>query len=60
MESFKVALRDTISAMTKLSEEWEKIEGDYSAVITEKYPFDKDFREILSDMIDWKGHLDSK
>lgn len=57
MDKFNKALDEAISAWTKLSDEWEKIELTNSDEIAEKYPFDKDFREVLADMMDWKESL---
>lgn len=60
MEQFKQALIDAITSWSKLSEEWEKIEPTHSDIISKHYPFDKDFREILHDMIEWKENLEEK
>ncbi|MGU3471902.1 hypothetical protein ACLBWT_12210 [Paenibacillus sp. D51F] len=60
MEDFKQALNDAITSWSKLSEEWEKIELTHSDVISEKYPFNKEFREILHNMIEWKENLQDK
>lgn len=57
MEDFKSALNEAISSWTKLSEEWEKIEDDHSDKLSEKYPFAKDFREVLRDLMEWKESL---
>ncbi|MBO1581583.1 hypothetical protein [Bacillus sp. XF8] len=57
MDKFNKALDEAISAWIKLSDEWEKIELTHSDEIAEKYPFDKDFREVLADMMDWKESL---
>ncbi|WP_372814294.1 hypothetical protein [Paenibacillus sp.] len=60
MEQFKHALNEAISSWSKLSEEWEKIEETHSDTISENYPFDKDFREILNNMIEWREGLQDK
>lgn len=57
MESFKKSLDDTIHEFIKLSEEWEKIEATHSDKLAEKYPFDKDFKEVITDMQVWKESL---
>lgn len=58
MEDFKKALDEAVMAFVKLSEEWEKIEDSYSDELAEKYPFAKDFREVVCDLINWKESLD--
>lgn len=57
MDEFNKALENAISAGVKLSEEWEKIVVTHSDKLAEKYPFDKDFREIITDLQDWKNHI---
>ncbi|OPD49317.1 hypothetical protein [Bacillus thuringiensis] len=57
MENFNKALDEVISTWIKLSDEWEKIELTHSDKLAEKYPFEKDFREIILDLIEWKEHL---
>ncbi|MFI8712835.1 hypothetical protein [Brevibacillus brevis] len=57
MDSFNQALDNAISAWIKLSEEWDKIEDTESDTLAEKYPFDKDFREVLHDLIEWRESL---
>ncbi|GIP45061.1 hypothetical protein J45TS6_35200 [Paenibacillus sp. J45TS6] len=57
MDSFNQTLDDAISSWIKLSEEWEKIENTESDMLSEKYPFDKDFREVLHDLIEWRESL---
>jgi hypothetical protein len=57
MEAFKAALNDAIKSWSILSEEWDKIEAEKSDILSEKYPFEKDFREVLHDMLDWKENL---
>lgn len=54
MEDFLKALNEAIHAWSHLSEEWEKIETDYSDQLSEGYPFDKDFREVIYDLKEWK------
>jgi len=57
MDNFKSALNDAVSAWSKLSEEWEKIEADYSDEVSEHYPFNQDFSEMLRMLIDWRDSL---
>lgn len=57
MENFNKALDEVISTWIKLSDEWEKIELTHSDKLAEKYPFEKDFQEIILDLIEWKEHL---
>lgn len=57
MDKFNKALDEAISAWSNLSDEWEKIELTHSDKLAEKYPFNKDFREVLMDMMDWKESL---
>lgn len=54
MENFLKALNEAIHAWSHLGEEWEKIEAEYSDRLSEGYPFDKDFREVISDLMEWK------
>ncbi|MBA9027614.1 hypothetical protein [Peribacillus huizhouensis] len=57
MDEFKKALDEAIAAWIKLSDEWEKVETTHSDKLAEKYPFDKDFREVISDLKEWKEEL---
>jgi len=57
MDKFNKALDEVISACSKLSEEWEKIEVAHSDQLAEKYPFDKDFEEVILDLVTWKEHI---
>lgn len=57
MEDFKKALDEAVSSWIKLSDQWEKIEITHSDKLAEKYPFNKDFREVISDMLEWKESL---
>ncbi|HDR8152425.1 TPA: hypothetical protein QC057_001332 [Bacillus cereus] len=50
MDEFNKALENAISAWQKLSEEWEKIETTHSDFLSEKYPFEKDFSEVICDL----------
>ncbi|CAM5786296.1 hypothetical protein [Brevibacillus borstelensis] len=52
MENFKKALDEAITAWKKLSDEWEKIEDIHPDKLAKKYPFDKDFREVVADMLE--------
>jgi hypothetical protein len=52
-----MALNEAIHSWSELSKEWEEIEVKYSDKLSEGYPFNKDFREVLSDMIEWKEKL---
>ncbi|MUG20940.1 hypothetical protein GNQ08_00595 [Paenibacillus macerans] len=54
MENFMKALDEAIHAWSQLGEQWEKIEADFSDKISGGYPFDKDFREILFDLMEWR------
>lgn len=57
LENFNQALDEAIQAWIKLSDEWEKIEQTHSDKLSEKYPFNKDFREVISDLIEWKEQI---
>lgn len=59
MEKFIKALNETINACSRLSEEWEKIEADYGDKLSEGYPFDKDFREVVFALMEWKEKIGS-
>ncbi|MGG1518765.1 hypothetical protein ABE504_25320 [Paenibacillus oryzisoli] len=58
MEKFNKALIEAISSWSRLSGEWEKIEDSHSDIISKNYPFTKDFREILNDLIEWKESME--
>lgn len=60
MEQFKQALTEAITSWSKLSDEWEKIEDTHSDIVSKNYPFEKDFREILHGMMEWKENLQEK
>lgn len=57
LEKFNQALDEAIQTWIKLSDEWEKIEQTHSDKLSEKYPFNKDFREVISDLIEWKKQI---
>ena len=57
LEDFNKSLDEAINAWIKLSNEWDKIEETHSDKLAEKYPFDKDFREVIADMLEWKESL---
>ncbi|MGG3467342.1 hypothetical protein ABES02_07460 [Neobacillus pocheonensis] len=57
MDNYKKSLDEAITAFQKLSEEWEKIDVTHSDKLAEKYPFDKDFMEVIADMQEWKESL---
>ncbi|MGG3641180.1 hypothetical protein ABES38_07330 [Bacillus gobiensis] len=57
MEDFKRALDQAINTWIKLSDDWEKIEQTHSDKLAERYPFNKDFREVVTDMLEWKECL---
>ncbi|EOQ04689.1 hypothetical protein KOY_04864 [Bacillus cereus VDM021] len=57
MEKFNKALGEVISACIKLSEEWENIEITHANQLAEKYPFDKDFEEVILELVEWKEHI---
>lgn len=59
MDSFKKSLDECIIAFTHLSKEWEKIEKDHSDELSEKYPFDKDFGELIIEMMEWRESLNN-
>ncbi|HHB1888847.1 TPA: hypothetical protein ACOQ40_005298 [Bacillus cereus] len=60
MEKFNKALDEVISACSKLSEEWEKIEATHSDRLADKYPFDKDFEEVILELVAWKDHINKE
>jgi hypothetical protein len=60
MEKFLSALDAAISSWSDLSKEWETIEANKSDELAVKYPFNKDFREVLHDMLEWKEQLQNK
>lgn len=51
MDQFNKALDEAISAWIKLSDEWEKIELTHSDKLAERYPVEKDFREVITDWL---------
>ena len=57
VDEFKIALDKAIDSWLRLGAEWDKIEESHSDKLSEKYPFDKDFREVLHDLMDWKESL---
>ena len=57
MEEFKKALDEVIGSFIKLGEKWDMIEETHSDKLSEKYPFEKDFRGVISDMLEWKENL---
>ncbi|MFC5647822.1 hypothetical protein ACFPYJ_01565 [Paenibacillus solisilvae] len=60
MDEFKKALDIAIDACIKLGEEWDKIEESQSDKLSEQYPFNKDFREVLHDLLNWKESLNKE
>ncbi|MCU0094666.1 hypothetical protein N7917_05825 [Bacillus sp. OR9] len=57
MDKFKKSLDECITAFNHLSEEWEKLERDHSDQLAEKYPFHKDFSELIIDMMEWRESI---
>ncbi|MGE6553224.1 hypothetical protein ACQKFK_31205 [Bacillus mycoides] len=57
MDKFNKALDEAISAWIKLSDEWEKIEFTHSDKLAEGYPFNKDFGEVILDLMEWKEKI---
>ncbi|GEO26845.1 hypothetical protein AAC03nite_26300 [Alicyclobacillus acidoterrestris] len=55
MEEFRKALDSVIKSCSSLSLAWENL-NDQSFVL-DKYPFDKDFRQVLSDLVEWRDSL---
>jgi hypothetical protein len=60
MEKFNKALGEVISACIKLSEEWENMETTHANQLAEKYPFDKDFEEVILELVEWKEHINKQ
>ncbi|WP_273125256.1 hypothetical protein [Bacillus weihaiensis] len=60
MNKFNAALDEVIKSFEKLSLEWEEIEDTHSDVLSEKYPFNEDFREVVSSLKKWKDSINSK
>lgn len=60
MNDFKNALNEAINSWSKLSGEWDKIEELHSDILSEKYPFQKDFRDVLRDLFEWREYINSK
>lgn len=58
MNNFKKSLDECIMAFTHLSDEWERLEREHSDQLSEKYPFNKDFSELIVDMMEWRESLD--
>ncbi|MCZ8514392.1 hypothetical protein O9H85_18585 [Paenibacillus filicis] len=52
MDPFLKALNEVIQSWAELSKEWELIEPDYSDELSEGYPFNKDFNEIVHELIE--------
>ncbi|MDQ0902752.1 hypothetical protein [Paenibacillus sp. V4I7] len=59
MEPFLKALNQAISSWSELSREWELIEPNYSDKLSEGYPFNKDFNEVIHDLIEWREKLNN-
>ena len=57
MDQFNKALDDVTKAMNILSEEWEKIDAQYSEHLSQNYPFEKEFQELICDVIHWKNTM---
>jgi hypothetical protein len=62
MEKFNKALGEVISACIKLSEEWENIETTHANQLEKSihYPFDKDFEEVILELVEWKEHINKQ
>ncbi|SHL15326.1 hypothetical protein [Alicyclobacillus tolerans] len=54
VEEFKRALDSVIASCSLLSEAWEKLD-ESSPKILAKYPFDKDFREVIGVRVSGSG-----
>ncbi|MED1205602.1 hypothetical protein [Heyndrickxia acidicola] len=57
MNEFNKALDQAISSFSKLSEEWGKLDESNFEKLNKKYPFDKDFTEVILDLLEWKKEI---
>ncbi|OME60874.1 hypothetical protein BSK59_05505 [Paenibacillus odorifer] len=60
MEHFLDALDKAIKSWSILGNEWEKIEPTHSDKLADKYPLDKDFREVVRELMEWKDQLQNE
>lgn len=58
MEDFKRALNSVIASCSTLSTAWENLDDEAAPTILDKYPFDKDFRQVIADLAEWRDSLD--
>ena len=57
MEEFLKKLSEAIRAFSELSDVWNGLSEEEVQKVSEKYPFHKDFQELLHDMIEWRDSL---
>jgi hypothetical protein len=54
------AINDLVAANTRIMDAYEVLEDkypDFPDLFAEKYPYDKSFDEVMSDVVDWRDSL---
>ncbi|KGP81362.1 MULTISPECIES: hypothetical protein [Paenibacillus] len=59
MGNFLKALDEVILAWSHLGDEWDKIEETFSVQLAGGYPFEKDYREVVLDLLSWKERINN-
>lgn len=57
MDNFRSAVDELIYAWAKVSQEWDRLDEEKAAYITQHYPFDEDFKEMLHRLMDWRSNF---
>jgi hypothetical protein len=58
LEKFKEKLSQVCKGLTEVSELWGNLSEENFNKISETYPFNEDFEEIIQKMWEWKKNLD--
>jgi hypothetical protein len=54
MQGFQEALKIAVNSLSLLSLEFERLETDHSDLLSEKYPFSQDLREVVGRLMEWQ------
>ncbi|MCF6094533.1 hypothetical protein L1765_11220 [Microaerobacter geothermalis] len=53
-------LSSTINSLSELSNIWDTLSEDQIEILQQKYPFHKDLKELIHDIIEWRSNLENE
>lgn len=60
MNQILSCLEAAIQALIKVSESWEKLEESHNEILTNFYPFNRDFEELILGFKTWKENIENE